>query len=159
MFVSIVRFCGEKPVSPLCSGQHEFEIGAGRGRFPAEQHAQHAREPAFAARSAPAAARPWDRRRCSLSLDSLRSGAWDMALGKAGLSVSGVGFRPCAGRQIRIGNAEPRQDVALEPVPSPRPPRRLVIVAQKVEKSMHREMGEMMGERLAFGAASRAVVS
>ena len=34
-----------------------------------------------------------------------------------------------------------------------------MIVAQQVEKSMHRQVGEMMGERLALGAASRAVVS
>ena len=34
-----------------------------------------------------------------------------------------------------------------------------MIVADKMEKAMHGQMGEVMVERLALGAASRATVS
>ena len=41
------RFFGRKARLRLLGGENEFEIGAGRGRLPAEQDAHDARQPAF----------------------------------------------------------------------------------------------------------------
>ena len=49
------------------------------------------------------------------------------------------------------GGYEPLQDFALDPLHRLGISRRLVIVAQKVQEAMHREMGDMMGKRLMLG--------
>src|ERR1700722_5580248 len=55
-------------------------------------------------------------------------------------------------RRIRVGNAEPRQDQSLASLHRFGLPVRFVIVAQKVEKAMQRQMGEVMVERPALVA-------
>ena len=47
-------------------------------------------------------------------------------------------------RQIGIGHAEPCEDHSLELFHACGGGRRMVVVAEQVEKSMHGEMGEMM---------------
>ena len=62
--------------------------------------------------------------------------------------------------RVGVGNAEPRQDVALRAVPSLRRSRvGFVVVAEQMQKAMHGQMGEMVASGLPSAAASRAVVS
>ncbi len=62
-------------------------------------------------------------------------------------------------RPVGIGDTETREDVAFEPFHGIGLGISLVIVAHEMQKAMHREMGEMMEERLVFLGASRATVS
>ena len=88
-------FCGREAGFALFSSQHEFKIGARRGRSPAEQDAHHAHEPAIV-------------RLCGLRHDHGKASMLALARfaavgglghgsGQGGLSVSGVGFRPWPG--------------------------------------------------------------
>src|SRR5262249_41556488 len=55
-------------------------------------------------------------------------------------------------RGVRVGHAEPRENASLAPLHRFGLPVRFVIVAQKVEKAMQRQMGDVMIEPLALGA-------
>ncbi len=53
---------------------------------------------------------------------------------------------------IRVGDRQPLQDLTLGPFHRLGIRAPLVIIAQKVEKTMHGEMGDMMREGLALAA-------
>ena len=172
--------CGRECRTATAGGQHLFEIGAGRCRFPAEQDMHDACQPAVM-RFARLAARPWQisarfrvtagpwglrHRCCHVGICVCIHGA-DPA---ARLALAGR-FVPDARRQSRSRarstrpgvckdrGSRPPQDVALGVLHLFGFLLAFVIVPQKVQEAVHREMGDMMGERLMSRLASRSIVS
>ena len=112
-------FCGREAGFALFSGQHEFKIGAGRGRSPAEQDAHHAREPAIARLSG----LRHDHGKASMLALAQFAAVGGLGHGSGqGLSVSGVGFRPWPGAD-RGRESPAAAGCRARPVPSPRHPR------------------------------------
>ena len=127
------------------------DVRARRAGLPAEQRAQHAREPAVAG----------SRRRGA----GCGTGAAGSRVRSAALWLGCDLARRC--RAWRVGRSGVRCELRVRRYGSGTPSRAriarsscsivsasrvgLVIVAQQVEKSMHGEMGEMMVERLALG--------
>ena len=142
----MVRSVGEKPVSPGRGLEHHFEVGADRAGPPAEQRARDAGEDVSRARSVTSAARHRPRAGCGF-VAGWRCQAWR--------SLSGLARGRHRDRERRAA-----REFRSRAIPSSSASRIvLVVVAEQMQKAVHREMREMMLERLAFGAASRAVVS
>src|SRR5262249_23413600 len=146
MFLSIVASSGEKPdsrCSPVSTSSRSARVAA--AFQPNRMRITRASQPSC---SSAGCGTTMGSRRCSLSLDSLRLGVWDMVLGRrCQASTSGLGRAA-----IGVGYSQPSQNVALGlfHLLGIRGP--LVIVAQKVEKTMHREVGDMMRKGLALAA-------
>src|SRR5262249_37418675 len=123
--------------------EHDLEVGAYRSGLPAEQGAQHAQKPTHTLPR-----RVLDAGYRNGELVSLAAGAGRLrTTGRVGLghgSQNGL-------HSVRIGYAEPREDLALEILHGVSRRIRLVIVAQEVQEAMHRKMGKMVDERSAFG--------
>src|SRR4029077_8032296 len=149
MFLSIVASVGENPdsrCSPVSTSSRSARVAA--AFQPNRMRITRVSQPSCGSAGC---GTTMGRRRCSLSLDSLRWGAWDMALGKGGCrcqaSASGLGRAP-----IGVGNRQPPQDVALGLFHRLGIRVLLVIVAQKVEKTMDGQMGDMMRKGLSLAA-------
>src|SRR5262245_51865223 len=139
MFLSIVRSVGEKPVSPAPSSSTSLRL----------ERTVLDRSPRIA-------------RSVRLSQPSALSGAAGAGAGRgtgtgrlrdalASLELAGS-ESGIAARTIGVGYIKPGKDGGFEPFHRVRLVILGVIVAGEMQKSMHRQVRQMVRERLAFGA-------
>src|ERR1051325_5447293 len=170
MFLSIVLSSGEKPVSP---GAPASSTTLRSERIepvfqPNTARSTRANQRSLASRGSPAAGTGTGRFLISpgasgVSLVFAASSGMGMrdlfahilgrrAGGRPG-SRPGQAFGICVVTVgIGIGDAQPRQNPSFAPLHCLGLPERFVIVAQKVEKAMQRQVGNVMVERLGLGA-------
>src|SRR5262245_7473379 len=146
MFLSIVRSVGEKPVSPAPSSSTSLRLE----RTVLDRSPRIARSVRLSQPSALSGATGAGR--------GTGTGRLRDALGSLGLAGSESGMDA---RTIGIGDIKPGEDGGFEPFHRVRLVILGVIVAGKMQKSMHRQVRQMMRERLALGArlAFRRLVS
>src|SRR5215510_404664 len=137
MFLSIVRSVGEKPVSPAPSSSTSLRLA----RMVLDRNPRIARSVRLSQPSAFSGATGAGR--------GTGTGRLRDALGSLGLAGSESGI---AARPIGIGYMKPGKDGGFEPFHRVRLVIVGVIVAGEMQKSMHREVRQMMRERLALGA-------
>ena len=143
-----MRSIAEKPTSSGVRGvEHDLQIVAHRSRLPAEQRADRARQPVVGGRTQHLALRHHRRQVAGVARIVAGSGR-SRAFQFTALAI-----------RIGIGNAELRQDLALERFHGLGVVVVFVIVADQVQEAMHRQMAEVMVERLLFVVGFRRVVS
>ncbi len=158
-------FFGREAGRGLFGSEHELEVGARRGRLPAKQDARHARQPTV--RLGFAGLRHERRQTAMFALGRFAAhgilchrfgphSPWRASASRCALlrSFCRLGVRP-----IGIRDVEPPQNLALDLFHHVGVLVPLVIVAEKMQKTVHRKMGKMMGNGLPSSCASRAIVS
>src|SRR5262245_43586243 len=137
MFLSIVRSVGEKPVSPAPSSSTSLRLA----RMVLDRSPRIARSVRLSQPSAFSGATGAGR--------ATGTGRLRDALGSLGLEGSESGI---AARTVGIGYIKPGKDGGFEPFHRVRLGVRGVIVAGEMQKSMHRQVRQVMRKRLALGA-------
>src|SRR2546423_6090180 len=150
MLVSMTRSCGEKPVSPKAPFSSTVCRSARAELGFQLNSARTTRVSQLSPGSRAGGCRMTAGRFTRCALGSLRLGASVSGMAASAprflQSVRNRGLVP----QVRIRYAEAREDVALQLFHCFGGGGGVVVVAQQVEKALHREIDEMMVERLVF---------